>query len=354
MTPKVNAEVVEKLQILCVNRLADILKVPAERLVSLGLASVEHYHPFESVRPPRPFQKSPLPTPRLIDNPGQELKWVQKRIYRRLLKPVCFPEHIIGAVPKRSIMDNASRHLHSELLVTLDVRQCFPSITNLHVYRVWAGLLGCAPPVAKLLTQLTTFRRHLPQGAATSPLLANLVIWMIDEPIRDRCRELSVAYSTWIDDLAFSGDRARELIQPAIDTLAVHGLRVKRTKIKIMGPRAIKLLTGTRLGSTTVRVPKDKLSRLRSGIHKLESGLVDEKDEERYILGLVGQLRFIDQICPRDVSVYAGKLMIACKGRSLNPPSKKFLATIARAHHSPTISSKLSEIGKSQNRQTIR
>jgi hypothetical protein len=282
-----------------------------------------------SVKQPRPFQKLPLSKPRPIDNPLRELKFVQKRIYRRLLKPIRFPDHIFGAVPKRSVWDNADRHLGSALLVTLDIRQCFPSITNLQVYRVWAELLGCSPPVAGLLTRLTTFRRHLPQGAATSPLLANLFIWMIDEPIRRKCHQLSVAYSTWIDDLAFSGENARDLIQPAVASLAAHGLRVKREKIRIMGPRAIKLLTGTRLGSQQIRAPKEKLSRIRSGIHKLRSGLVDERDAERFILGLVGQLRFIDQICPDDVAVYAGKLAEACEGRSLDRASKKFLATSA-------------------------
>jgi hypothetical protein len=143
------------------------------------------------------------------------------------------------------------------------------------------------------------------------------------------CNQLSVAYSTWIDDLAFSGDRARELIQPAVAALAAHGLRVKREKIKIMGPRAIRLLTGTRLGSQQIRAPKEKLSRIRSGIHKLRSGLVGERNEERFILGLVGQLRFIDQLCPDDVSRYAGELMGACRGRYLDGPSKKFLSASA-------------------------
>ncbi len=316
---------VEKLQILSPNLLADILKIRRERLVSLSAEGRLQYSPFMSTRLPRPFQKIHLSKPRPIDNPRQELSWVQKRIYRRLLKPICFPEHILGAVPKRSVRDNAERHLDSNLLVTLDIRQCFPSITNRQVYQVWADLLGCSPPVAKLLTELTTFDRHLPQGAATSPFLANLFIWMIDEPIRQMCEQLSVTYSTWIDDLAFSGEMARELIQPAVSILAAHGLRVKREKIKIMGPNAIKLLTGTRLGSQRVRAPKDKLSRIRSGIYKLRSGLVDEQNVERFILGLVGQLRFIDQICPPDVSRYAGELKEACKGRYLDRHSKKFL-----------------------------
>jgi RNA-directed DNA polymerase len=329
MTAEESERGVESLQILSVNRLADKLKIPKERLASLAAARDQTYCPFMLAEPARPFQKLASPKLRPIDNPLRELKWVQKRIYRRLLRPICFPQHILGAVRKRSVVDNASRHLSAHLLVTLDIRQCFPSITNVHVYRVWAELLGCSPPVAKLLTELTTFRRHLPQGAATSPLLANLFIWMIDEPIRRICKQLSVAYSTWIDDLAFSGDRARELIQPAISVLAAHGLHVKRTKIKIMGPNAIKVLTGTRLGSQQVRAPKDKLSRIRSGIHKLRSGLVEKRGEERFILGLVGQLRFIDQVCPGDVTVHARELREASHGRPVDRHSKKFLAAAA-------------------------
>jgi RNA-directed DNA polymerase len=280
-----------------------------------------------AVKAPRPFQKATPSLPRPIDNPRRELSFVQKRIYRRLLKSICFPEHILGAVPKRSVRDNAERHLASTLLVTLDVKQCFPSITNVQVYGVWSELLGCSPPVSRLLTQLTTRNRRVPQGAATSPLLANLFIWMIDEPIRTICQQMAVTYSTWIDDLAFSGENAREVIQPAIAVLADHGLRVKRSKIRIMGPSAIKTLTGTRLGSQQVRAPKDKLSRIRSGIHKLRSGLVEKEDEERYILGLVGQLRFINQICPDDVSVYGRELLAASKGRFLDRSSRKFLVT---------------------------
>ena len=106
-----------------------------------------------------------------------------------------------------------------------------------------------------------------------------------------------------------------------------HGFSRAGEKIKIMGPTVIKLLIGTRLGSRQVRAPKDKLSRIRSGIHKLRTELVAPEDEERYILGLVGQLRFIDQLCPRDVSIYARELNDVCKGRALDSPSRRFLAS---------------------------
>jgi hypothetical protein len=320
---------VAKLNIRCVNRLADLLRIPGERLLKLSASPNSSYNPFDHTRPLRPFQKKPRSKPRQIDNPLDDLSWAQKRINRRLLAPICFPEHIFGAVRQRSVLDNAEHHHGASLLVTIDVKQCFPSITNKQVYSIWSDLLGCAPPVAALLTRLTTFERHLPQGAATSPLLANLCIWMIDEPIRQACKQLGVVYSTWIDDLAFSGQRARDLIQIAADTLRINGLRISRKKIHIMGPHATKMITGTRLGADGIRAPSEKLSRIRSGTFKFELGLVSPDETERYIKGLVAQLRFVHQLCPKDAVQYARKLRNAVRGRFLSAPDKKFLTTVA-------------------------
>lgn len=320
---------VAKLNIRSVSRLGDLLKIPPEKLVSLSAAPNASYRPFGHVRAKRPFQTKPPSHPRQIDNPIKDLSWAQKRLNRRLLATTCFPEHVFGGIRKRSILDNAEYHHGAALLVTIDIKQCFPSITNRHVYRVWRELLGCAPPVASLLTRLTTFDRRLPQGAATSPMLANLFIWMIDAPIRAACKQLGVVYSTWIDDLAFSGEPARELIQIAAETLRGHGLRISRKKVQIMGPRAAKLITGTRLGAGTVRAPHEKLSRIRSGIHKFEGGLVEVDETEKYIKGLIGQLRFIHQLCPRDASKCAAQLRRTTAGQFLSSPDKKFLTAIA-------------------------
>lgn len=325
--------VIEKLRILSVRRLADLIQVPREELARLSLTPEQNYAPFGLIPHPRPFQWEAPTKPRPIDNPLQSLRRIQKRIYKKLLKPICFPDHILGAVPKRNVRGNAERHLGSDLLVTLDIKQCFPSITNVHVYRVWAYLLECSPPVASLLTKLTTFSRHLPQGAATSPLLANLFICMIDGPIRTACEQMNIAYSTWIDDLAFSGERARELVPIAASTLRAHGLRLSHKKVRIMGPSAIKLLTGTRLGASRVRAPREKLSRIRSGIHKLRTGLVMKGREEEYIGGLVGQLRFIHQLCPSDVGAYARKLIDASAGLSIKKSDARCLAEWTGRHN---------------------
>lgn len=315
---------IEKLNLLSPNRLAHVLGINIEKLVEVSKYAATYYDPFETLGRARPFQKASS-KPRMIDNPRADLKKIQRRIYRKLLRPICFPPHILGGVKKRGVLDNAGFHSGTKLLVTLDVRKCFPSITNAQVYRVWRVLLGCSTPVARLLTLLTTFKRRLPQGSPASPLLANLFVWLIDEPIRVACAERHVTYSTWIDDLAFSGMRAREIIQIAIEILARHGLRVSRKKVKVMGPGHSKLLTGTRLGKLRARVSRDKLARVRSGIHKLRIGFVPPNEQARYVEGLVGQLLYIEYLCPKDSRKYVRQLAEFTREVPLSAAAKRFL-----------------------------
>jgi hypothetical protein len=291
---------IERLSITHESSLARGLGYHIDDLLLLAETARDFYKPFELHPKPRPFAKKPPKKPRPIDNPTGKLKEAQDTINKILLSPVILPDHIFGAIRYRSIIGNAQCHQGAKLLVTLDVRQCFPSITNVHVYSVWSSILGCSPTVASLLTKLTTFNRHLPQGAPTSPVLANLFIWSVDGQIREACTELGVEYSTWIDDLAFSGERARDVIQDVVEVLKQSGLRLSHKKIKIMGSRQSKTLTGTRFGNQSLRAPKETCDRARAGIHKLESNLISVTDKERYCRSLSALIAHIQRICPKD------------------------------------------------------
>lgn len=307
---KMDRFTVKRLGIAHESSLARRLGLRLDDLLIAASAAKGLYRPFPLVPNPRPFARKPPKKARPIDNPLQPLKTIQQQINKKLLRPIVLPDHILGAVRHRSILDNAAAHQGASLLVTLDVRQCFPSVTNNHVYQVWQNVLGCSPPVASLLTKLTTYDRHLPQGAPTSPLLANLFIWSIDEPIRNRCCESSVRYTTWIDDLAFSGERARDLIQWSVEVLRKNGLKLSHNKIKVMGTRKTKTLTGTRFGAHSVRAPKEIRDRARAGIHNLECGLVAPCEVEQYCKRLAALIKHIERICPKDAARFKDSLAI--------------------------------------------
>ena len=94
--------------------------------------------------------------------------------------------HAHGFVEKRSTVTNARPHVGKDVVVNLDLKDFFPSITFPRVRGLFESL-GYSPAVATLLALLTTEaprvqvlhdgtpfwvaagERALPQGACTSP-----------------------------------------------------------------------------------------------------------------------------------------------------------------------------------------
>lgn len=129
---------------------------------------------------------------------------------------------------------------------------------------------------------------------------ANILICTIYKRVRDECERLGVRYSTWVDDLAFSGTNARTVISVAISALHKAGFQVSRRKIRVMGPGSQKILNGIIVG----RYPgllRENTSRIRAGIHKLAIGAVDKADHFTYLRSLVARIRQAATINPRQI-----------------------------------------------------
>lgn len=313
----------KQLDLYSLRHLETILGISRDELKNLASHAGRYYSPFSKNTPPQPFPKK-LPTQRkirLIDNPVEPLKSVQDQIYRELLKPLVLPEHLLGGMPGRTIKDNVLMHLGAKVLVTIDIKGFFPSISSAQIYEVWRRLLNCSPQIARLLTQLTTRNGHLPQGAATSTLLANLVLASFDDPIRRACLAQSIRYSSWIDDLAFSGgDAAREIVSEVIKTLNNSGFAVKHRKIHVMGAGSKKVLNSILL-SKVPSLERPRLDQLRSGIYKIKSGQVPQNDLDVHIKRLKGQIGFVKFINRRKGAALEGQLqaVLASQGCAQSP-----------------------------------
>lgn len=241
----------------------------------------------------RPFQKRGEKT-RRIDNPVLILKEIQKRIQERLLSDISLPDHMHGGVTGRSPITNASKHVKAPLVVSLDIRKFFPFVSNKHVFHVWKDVLGCSPTIARLLTQLTTFERHLPQGASTSTTLANIVLAESDHKIKFLCSEQHIAYTRFVDDLIFSGESSRSIINSVVKILKKAGFRVPHAKMRLMGPRKRHQITGIVVNGE-IAVPREKRANIRAAIHSLQS----LKDPGRQTLSIIGRIGFVRQVNPR-------------------------------------------------------
>lgn len=288
-----------RLDLFGVPRLEALLCMPIERIEFIASTAGASYSPFIKPPPKRWFPKQPLATKiRWIDNPNKPLKSVQKRILSRLLEPVGLPGYVNGGVKGRTLRDNIEIHLNSDVLVTLDVKGFFPSITSKHVYFIWRRLLNCSPRFSSILTRLTTYERRLPQGAPTSTYLANLLITSIDHDIVVACAARGVVYSTWVDDLAFSGPDASLVIQTAVRALQQGGLAVSHRKLKVMRPGSRKVLNGI-IVDRKLNVPFKYRNDLRSGIHKMRRGLIDRATFDSYVSSMTGRIDHVSRFNSR-------------------------------------------------------
>jgi RNA-directed DNA polymerase len=167
---------------------------------------------------------------RLIEAPKKTLKELQRRIARDLLALIPAHPAVHGFVPGRSIKTFVAPHTGKELVLRMDLHNFFPSIRAARVSNVFRTL-GYGDHVAEYLTGLGTnavprrlwknfsqrdndvfelhnlyARRHLPQGAPTSPALANLCAYRLDVRLSALAQRAGATYTRYADDLAFSGD----------------------------------------------------------------------------------------------------------------------------------------------------
>jgi len=275
------------------------LEVPLQSLEALAQEAVHHYHPFKLHRGGKY---------RVIDNPDIFLKHVQRRIQRTLLDPLASPEHLHGSIRGRSPLTNALSHLGAKLIVRVDLKSFFPSVTDRHVYTVWAQMLGHAPSVAGLLTSLTTFRKRLPQGAPTSTSLANLVLADADQQIKAAARKFGCFFTRYIDDLVFSGADSRRLIPFSIFILQAAGFRISRSKLTIMPASLLQEVTGYGVNSRRgPSIPRYKRDRVRAEIHHLKD-IPAGRDFDRRCNSIKGRIRYFSRTNPASAQALQRRL----------------------------------------------
>ncbi len=226
---------------------------------------------------------------RRIDAPRTYLKVVQHWILDNILANCSFHESVHGFVPGRSPLTNARSHVGCKEVLNVDIQNFFGSINRLMVEKMYADL-GYSPKVASDLMELTTFDGRLPQGAPTSPYLANLYLTDFDEELVALLAD-TAAYTRYADDLTISstGKLNREPIEIIIELLKARGLKLNRDKTKWMSSGDRFEITGYSL-SAFVQKPKYWRKNARALLHQAE--LNSKFREENYyeingVLGLV-------------------------------------------------------------------
>lgn len=238
---------------------------------------------------------------RHIDNPDYKLKYIQKRIAKRLLSNILLPDTMTGGVSKRSISDNAKPHINQPIVICLDLRDCFPSINNEVVYSIYKNGLKCSSEISVLLAQLTTFQTRVPQGAPSSSIIVNLALLPLHNRIAEYCIDNKLKWSFFVDDITISGLETVKHINNLIKIIQKSGYKVRNRKILVMRSNNTQSVTGM-VVNKKVSIPKKYIEKLRTDIIKLSHS--ENPITQSQLDSIYGQVQFVLNNCEvRGVSV---------------------------------------------------
>jgi RNA-directed DNA polymerase len=182
---------------------------------------------------------------RNIEAPRRFLKIVQRWIYDHILSDISIPSPVHGFVPDKDIFSNVQPHLRSKNIMVLDIKDFFPSIKQKQIKHVFKEL-GFPLGVTILLSNLCTLDGRLPQGAPTSPALANITFSPIDNHLINLSKEWECEYTRYADDLIFSRNirfTSKHKLR-AIKIIEEAGFRSNPKKTRIIGSGGRQIVAG--------------------------------------------------------------------------------------------------------------
>ena len=253
---------------------------------------------------------------RLLEIPKAELKRVQRRLLDGLLAPVPAHEAAHGYVAGRSALTHAAAHTGRGVLLRFDLRDFFNSITSARIHALWRRL-GYPVGMARLLTSLCTTRtpaavrerlqddggldrlaamrlaeRHLPQGAPTSPALANLCCFRLDLRLAGLARRFDAHYTRYADDLVFSAPAAlrgdARILGAWVGAIAeAEGFHLQPRKTACVPDHQRQLVTGIVVNQRP-NLPRDAFDRLKAHLHRCATRGVRPDDDAAALRGQIG------------------------------------------------------------------
>nr|WP_296771551.1 reverse transcriptase family protein [Rhodococcus sp. (in: high G+C Gram-positive bacteria)] len=213
------------------------------------------------------------------------LREMQRKILRRILDRVPAHGAAHGFVKGRSPRTFGIPHSGRDIVIAVDLKDFFPSIGIDRVVAIF-GALGYPRTVAWNLAYLCTTitpasgltglpsaqasalrSRHLPQGAPTSPALANLAARRLDIRLNGLAASMKMRYTRYADDLAFSGaGDADRLLWAVRQIVREEGFALNLGKTRVRRAHKRQELAGLVVNEWPA-VPRREYDELRAILH---------------------------------------------------------------------------------------
>ena len=266
---------------------------------------------------------------RLIEIPKAQLRGIQRRLHRELLAHIPVHDAAHGFVRGRSPLTHAQLHAGRAAVLRIDLEQFFAGIDAARVAALFR-LVGYAPAVATLLAGLCTNNvptavlasaphcplpfedrmrlrhAHLPQGAPSSPALANALAWRLDVRLSAWAARRGLAYSRYADDLTLSGDgighRAlRRRAAAVVSIVEDCGFRVNHRKTCCFGAQHSQRVTGLVVNAhpNIARADYDRLKAILTRCVRHDPATENREGHADFRAWLQGRVAWCASVNPR-------------------------------------------------------
>lgn len=277
--------------VLNIMHLAQLVNINREEIYKMLSSTDSYYRQFSIPKRHGGMREISAPYPSLMS--------IQKWIYREILFPKYqFPSSVSGFVKGKSIRDNASPHCGHDIVLQMDIKDFFPSITLNRVVNVFK-ILGYHNQMAYSLARLCCKDGALPQGSPASPILSNIIAGRMDRRLCALCNKFDITYTRYADDLTFSGKYiGKSFTRIVTKIISDEGFAINESKTRHLRKYSRKILTGVSISSGKPTIPRSLKRRLRQEsfyIHKY--GIENHKKfkgikDSRYKMRLNGYLAY--------------------------------------------------------------
>src|SRR5262249_53858378 len=262
---------------------------------------------------------------RSISAPKPALAAAQRWVLDNILQRIAVEPQAHGFVRGRSIVTNATPHAGRKVVINLDLKDFFPSITFRRVKGLFhklgygehasilLALLCTEPP--RVATELdgkvyhvALGQRVLPQGACTSPAITNALCRRLDRRLAGLAMKHGYTYTRYADDLTFSGDEPKavgKLLRSVRSILTAEGFTEHPRKTKVMRRARRQEVTGLVVNERPT-VSRKEVRLLRAILHNAaRDGLEKQNHEGRpnFAAYLRGRVEFVCMVDPKQADV---------------------------------------------------
>ena len=275
-------------------------KDPAD-LSAMANGTKSYYRSFKIKKRSGGLREIQAPYPSLLE----VQRWIVDEVLSSVKLPVCATGYREGV----SIFDNALLHCGRKEILKIDLKDFFPSIGFARVVKVFIDF-GYPSNVAFLLARLCTLDRKLPQGAASSPNLSNIICRDLDQRIMKICRSKRLKYTRYADDIVISGRSIPKGVRRLFfEVIASEGFQVNDKKVRFLCEGDKKIVTGLDITSGKPRPTRRFRRDLKRDVYFVwSSGLSSHVSRRRifapnYVEQLEGRVCFWKQIEPDNVQM---------------------------------------------------